>query len=181
MPNHLVNITYSIRSGSCWRSAKLGYLAVGGAVLTPDTIARFWRFVHIPEDRSACWLWTGNAVGRMRHGQFAVRNNVNRYAHRIAWTLHHQREIPAGLCICHHCDVPRCCNPAHLFLGTQGDNLRDAARKGRLNVPHRAFKAAASRPQQSQGDSDLSDSLFQHTAQSGSTSRARLRHDGMPS
>jgi hypothetical protein len=35
----------------------------------------------------------------------------------------------------HHCDVPACCNPAHLFLGTQADNLRDCAAKGRYHKP----------------------------------------------
>jgi hypothetical protein len=35
----------------------------------------------------------------------------------------------------HRCDVPHCVNPTHLFLGSQDDNLKDAAGKGRLHVP----------------------------------------------
>ena len=55
-------------------------------------------------------------------------------AHRAAWILY-KGEIPAGIFVCHTCDNRRCCNPAHLFLGTQKDNLQDMKRKGRSHMP----------------------------------------------
>jgi hypothetical protein len=52
-------------------------------------------------------------------------------AHRLAWEASKRRRIPDGKVICHSCDNPPCIEPSHLFLGSQRDNSRDMARKGR--------------------------------------------------
>lgn len=57
-------------------------------------------------------------------------------AHRAAWTFANG-VVPAGLEVLHRCDQPRCCNPDHLFLGTQLDNMRDMVSKGRKNSRNR--------------------------------------------
>jgi hypothetical protein len=53
------------------------------------------------------------------------------YSHRVAYRLF-IGEVLTGLNVCHTCDNPDCCNPRHLWVGTQKENLQDASRKGRL-------------------------------------------------
>jgi len=80
----------------------------------------------------ACWEWNGP---RDYHGY--GRKTVNRKTvrlHRLAWEWANG-PIPPGMFICHRCDNPPCVNPAHLFLGTNLDNVRDMIAKKR----HRFF------------------------------------------
>ncbi len=90
---------------------------------------RFWSNVDKTSD---CWIWVGckNPHG---YGLYAYAQREQRLAHRLAWILT-KGPIPKGLCICHHCDIPACVNPDHLFMGTQKDNMADCARKNRLNT-----------------------------------------------
>ena len=105
----------------------------GMAGKTP--IQRFSEKYEVSE--SGCWLWRSTIVFK-GYGQFYL-NGKSRFAHRASWLLH-KGAIPGGLFVCHTCDVPRCVNPEHLFLGTNKDNMQDMARKGRgrkpLNLPN---------------------------------------------
>lgn len=87
---------------------------------------RFWDKVDVrgPDE---CWDWSASLNGR-GYGAFAMGGRM-RTASRIAWTLTHGD--PGRLHVLHRCDRPRCCNPAHLFLGTPKDNVEDMIAKGR--------------------------------------------------
>jgi len=67
-----------------------------------------------------------------KKGYIRVRHRGRRmwFAHRAVWAEFYG-PIPEGLCVLHHCDVPPCVRPDHLWLGTQADNMRDAAAKKR--------------------------------------------------
>lgn len=92
---------------------------------------RFWSKVN-KHTASGCWLWTAATI--RGYGQISSHVNGKKrpvYAHRLAWELTNG-PIENGLFVLHKCDVPLCVNPAHLFLGTQQQNLEDARQKGRL-------------------------------------------------
>ncbi len=91
-------------------------------------LLRFWRCVDVAPIEE-CWLWKRSTF-KFGHGRYWI-GGKGRQAHRVAWELLYG-QIPEGLCVLHKCDVPRCCNPKHLFLGTQGDNMNDRDSKGRL-------------------------------------------------
>ncbi len=100
--------------------------------LTNDVKARFEaKFVRGGPDE--CWIWTA-AKDRYGYGRMWIpRQNRGALAgaHRIAWALANQAEIPEGLLVLHRCDSPPCVNPNHLFLGTQADNMADKVAKNR--------------------------------------------------
>lgn len=77
---------------------------------------------------TGCHLWEGYRV-EDGYGQIKVRG-IGKRVHRLAWEVAFG-PIPRGLCVCHRCDKPNCINPAHLFLGTNADNVADKVRKGR--------------------------------------------------
>lgn len=99
---------------------------------------RLWRQVD-RRGPDECWPWTASAritgYGVLGRGG---RRKEKVLAHRAAWEVTHG-PIPDngehhGTVVMHICDNRLCCNPAHLKLGTQADNVRDMDAKGRRMV-----------------------------------------------
>ena len=88
----------------------------------PSTPAeeRFWSRVNKCE--SGCWEWTA-ALNETGYGVVSYKGGMRR-VHRLVYTLC-IAPIPAGLYVLHNCDNMGCCNPAHMRLGTQQDNMAD--------------------------------------------------------
>ena len=103
-----------------------------------ETEQRFWTKVN-KSSPDGCWEWQG---GRARHGygKFSLTHRITITAHRYSYELS-RGPIPDGLCVCHRCDNPPCCNPDHLFLGTVAENNADRDKKGHVargeRSPHR--------------------------------------------
>jgi len=115
-----------------------------------ERVARFWDRIDTSGD---CWLWTGgtfkNGYGMVAMGRKPDGRAVNGYAHRIAYGLING-PIPDGLVVRHRCDNPPCCNPDHLLIGTQAENIADAQRQGRYNwTPERRARQSARLMEQS--------------------------------
>jgi len=92
-----------------------------------STEGRFFKRVTKTE---GCWKWQGrkNTKG---YGHLSIRGRVKTIAaHRLSYQIH-VGPVPDGMFILHKCDNPGCVNPAHLFLGTNADNMADMVSKGR--------------------------------------------------
>lgn len=85
----------------------------------------------MPHMDSACWIWTGHR-DKDGYGTFTIRDRPYR-CNRVALFLGEASIFVSSNHALHRCDNPPCCNPDHLFPGTNRDNDADSVKKGRRN------------------------------------------------
>jgi hypothetical protein len=90
---------------------------------TPENI--FNSTIKTPND---CWEWNKTTT-IWGYGQ-AWYHGKRYAAHRLAFLLANGH-LPDNMNVCHSCDNRLCINPAHLFLGTHIDNMKDMKEKKR--------------------------------------------------
>lgn len=94
--------------------------------------ARFARALRESEiTEQGCWIWP-KFVGEDGYGKFVWHGRA-RPAHRVSAACFLGFDIESDLHVCHACDVRACVNPAHLWVGTNDDNMRDRDLKGRVH------------------------------------------------
>lgn len=92
----------------------------------------FWACVTIAPDSNDCWKWK-NSKSVEGYGKISIitpEGKITYLAHRVSYALHFGL-FNKNLKVLHSCDNPECCNPKHLFLGTDADNAKDRDAKGR--------------------------------------------------
>lgn len=101
--------------------------------MTEKDVKRFWAKVDVC-GHDECWDWKSTAVAA-GYGRIKIAQKLYS-AHRVAFFLVNPDVDITGKkdVVMHSCDNRRCCNPAHLRLGTLRDNFMDMVQKGRGGI-----------------------------------------------
>jgi hypothetical protein len=95
--------------------------------------AESWLRSHVVVNgQEDCWPASGGGYNKKGWHVAFKAGGARLLAHRAMWA-HVNGPVPDGQFVLHKCDNPKCCNPSHLFLGTQSDNAKDMWSKKRGN------------------------------------------------
>ncbi len=101
-----------------------------------NTLDDFWSYVDVL-GKDDCWIFNGT-IHWSGYGNFCINKTLYQ-AHRVSYFLSNPGQIELAASsnkkertfVLHSCDVRRCCNPKHLWLGSYDDNMKDMVKKGR--------------------------------------------------
>ncbi len=123
--------------GAIQYGSDMSILHLNEVLASPEMLAslrsRFASKVKVggPDE---CWLWLAKATANYGYGRMTAGRGRYLRSHQVAWALANG-PIADGLVVLHSCDNPACCNPRHLTVGTQSDNMADARGKNRAARP----------------------------------------------
>lgn len=101
-------------------------------------LTREWLMQHVAVDKQEHWIWQMAKFQRTGYGQVRAHGST-KAAHRVFYEVF-VGPIPAGMFVLHNCSgmaepgdhyTRACCNPAHLYLGTHAQNMKDMTRERR--------------------------------------------------
>jgi len=132
-------IIYEEFVGKLNYSCRIDRTCNNGNCLNPDHMLlsspeeKFGRFIDIRSDEE-CWEWLGAKDGG-GYGAYGSPHLSENKSHRIMWEMYYGKipldDVGNTLYVLHKCDNSSCCNPGHLFLGTNKDNMKDKVKKER--------------------------------------------------
>lgn len=96
---------------------------------------RFWSKINVTNSNESCWYWKANTSHNFGYGSFRI-NGKTYSSHRLA-LMFYSGGIKDDLQANHKCNNPACCNPTHLYWGTQKENIRDSIIAGTKTDPPR--------------------------------------------
>lgn len=100
-----------------------------------DARERLLKYVCFTD---SCWIWVGyrtkGGYGRIHY------KGKHMSASRASYQIFNKIDV-GGLHVLHKCNNPTCVNPAHLYVGTHQDNMRDWANNNKRDRRDRLSQA----------------------------------------